>query len=63
MFNKNRIICLLKKKNNLTVAEIANYLSLSYDNTKKHLRELYYDNKIKKIVGCGPIPNKWFIKN
>lgn len=60
--NKMRILNLLRKnKKKLTVPKIKQKLELSYDNTKKHLRELYKLNKIKKIEGSGTILNLWFI--
>jgi len=60
--NKDRILNFLND-GSYTVTETQNKLNLSYSNTKKHLRELYNMNKIQKIKGSGPIPNKWFIEN
>jgi len=60
-FNKRKIISLLCREGFLSVYDIKKRIGLNYSNVKKHLRELYYVNKVKKIEGKGSIPNKWFI--
>ncbi|MFH0922998.1 MAG: LAGLIDADG family homing endonuclease [Candidatus Micrarchaeota archaeon] len=57
--NKKKIIAFLSKKPHSTTREVSDALNLSYDNAKKHLRELFKAGLVEKLAECNGYNRVW----